>query len=84
MCYTLCKEEIRWLVLDYCLVYSVLNFHVELIQVLLVVLTYFFLQVQSLLELPVTRQGPSKMKILASVGAISAVIASGIYIWGKK
>ncbi|KAM0896422.1 hypothetical protein ACQ4PT_023208 [Festuca glaucescens] len=42
------------------------------------------IEVQSLLELPVTRQGPSKMKILASVGAISAVIASGIYIWGKK
>lgn len=42
------------------------------------------IEVQSLLELPVTRQGASKMKILVSIGALSAVIVSGIYIWGKK
>lgn len=41
-------------------------------------------QVQRLMELPVPRKGASKLKILASIGAVSAVVASGIYIWGKK
>ncbi|KAG8086017.1 hypothetical protein GUJ93_ZPchr0010g9021 [Zizania palustris] len=43
------------------------------------------IEIQSLLELPVTKQGASKMKILVSIGALSGVvIASGIYIWGRK
>ncbi|VAH20754.1 unnamed protein product [Triticum turgidum subsp. durum] len=42
------------------------------------------IEVQSLMELPVPRKGVSKLKILASIGAVSAVVASGIYIWGKK
>ncbi|CAL4894263.1 unnamed protein product [Urochloa decumbens] len=43
------------------------------------------IEVQSLLELPVANQGASKLKILASIGALSGVIiASGIYIWGRK
>ncbi|XP_002441332.2 traB domain-containing protein [Sorghum bicolor] len=43
------------------------------------------IQVKCLLELPDANQGPSKLKILASIGALSGVIiASGIYIWGRK
>ncbi|KAM3411494.1 hypothetical protein ACQJBY_003259 [Aegilops geniculata] len=42
------------------------------------------IEVQRLMELPVPRKGASKLKILASIGAVSAVVASGIYIWGKK
>ncbi|TKW26502.1 hypothetical protein SEVIR_3G194600v4 [Setaria viridis] len=43
------------------------------------------IQVKSLLELPVANEGASKLKILASIGALSGVIiASGIYIWGRK
>ncbi|CAD6271685.1 unnamed protein product [Miscanthus lutarioriparius] len=43
------------------------------------------IQVKCLLELPDDNQGPSKLKILASIGALSGVIiASGIYIWGRK
>jgi len=43
------------------------------------------LQVKDLLELPVANEGASKLKILASIGALSGVIiASGIYIWGRK
>ncbi|CAN6337177.1 unnamed protein product [Urochloa humidicola] len=43
------------------------------------------IEVTSLLELPVANQGASKLKILASIGALSGVIiASGIYIWGRK
>lgn len=43
------------------------------------------IEVQTLLELPVVKQGASKMKILASVGVLSGVvIATGVYIWGKK
>ncbi|KAF0927073.1 hypothetical protein E2562_029832 [Oryza meyeriana var. granulata] len=43
------------------------------------------IEIESLLELPVTKQGSSKMKILASIGALSGVvIATGIYIWGRK
>lgn len=43
------------------------------------------IQLTSLLELPSAKQGPSKVKILASIGALSGVIiASGIYLWGKK
>jgi len=43
------------------------------------------IQVKDLLELPVADKGASKLKILASIGALSGVIiASGIYIWGRK
>jgi len=43
------------------------------------------IQVKDLLELPVANEGASKLKILASIGALSGVIiASGIYIWGRK
>ncbi|WVZ99105.1 hypothetical protein U9M48_044453 [Paspalum notatum var. saurae] len=43
------------------------------------------IQVKCLLELPAANQGASKLKILASIGALSGVIiASGIYIWGRK
>ncbi|KAJ1263520.1 hypothetical protein BS78_09G191600 [Paspalum vaginatum] len=43
------------------------------------------IQVKCLLELPEAKQGASKLKILASVGALGGVlIASGIYIWGRK
>ncbi|KAL6839239.1 hypothetical protein ACP4OV_030911 [Aristida adscensionis] len=43
------------------------------------------IEVKSLLELPATNQGPSKLKILASIGALGGVIiASGVYLWGKK
>uniref|UniRef100_A0A0E0PPJ8 TraB domain-containing protein n=2 Tax=Oryza TaxID=4527 RepID=A0A0E0PPJ8_ORYRU len=40
------------------------------------------IEIESLLVLPVTKQGASKMKILASIGALGGVvIATGIYIW---
>lgn len=43
------------------------------------------IQVNCLLELPDANQGPSKLKILASIGALTGVIiASGIYVWGRK
>ncbi|CAN6327726.1 unnamed protein product [Urochloa humidicola] len=43
------------------------------------------IEVQTLLELPVANKGASKLKILASIGALGGVIiASGIYIWGRK
>ncbi|XP_062181464.1 uncharacterized protein LOC133885738 [Phragmites australis] len=43
------------------------------------------IQVRSLLELPAANQGASKLKILASIGALSGVIiASGVYLWCKK
>ncbi|CAL4901498.1 unnamed protein product [Urochloa decumbens] len=43
------------------------------------------IQVKSLLELPVAKEGASKLKIIASIGALGGVIiASGIYIWGRK
>ncbi|KAK3135172.1 hypothetical protein QOZ80_5BG0415430 [Eleusine coracana subsp. coracana] len=43
------------------------------------------IQLKSLLELPAANQGVSKVKILASIGVLSGVlVASGIYLWGKK
>jgi pheromone shutdown protein TraB len=43
------------------------------------------IEIESLLVLPVTKQGASKMKILASIGALGGVvIATGIYIWSRK
>ncbi|KAL6609708.1 hypothetical protein ACP70R_039677 [Stipagrostis hirtigluma subsp. patula] len=43
------------------------------------------IQVKSLLELPAGNQGASKLKILASIGALGGVIiASGVYLWGRK
>jgi pheromone shutdown protein TraB len=43
------------------------------------------IQAKKLLELTVADEGASKLKILASIGALSGVIiASGIYIWGRK
>ncbi|TVU20052.1 hypothetical protein EJB05_36239, partial [Eragrostis curvula] len=43
------------------------------------------IELEGLLESPDANKGASKVKILASVGVLSGVIvASGIYLWGKK